>query len=177
MKATDFSRGDHLSMTIVDEAGTHTKDFYLHEVDEELVTYHPFDGTCPVVPFTDEFLDYADNNGGTITVIKRAADALPTEPGEYQDVSRQLILGAIAGTNFEEDVTEGISDKPWVLNEDGTWTSPAGETRGPEDNWLLVAGGFRFVPWDTRDMISELYKPEELGPDLVNVIALYNTLA
>jgi len=151
---TDFKRGDRIRATATDTDGsTHTKTFWLNEdADGTLVTYHPFDPFCPVVPF--EAVQAGNDGSLSFEVEVSAEDALPTEPGEYEDRFRYLAAERVRGTDeYNQAVADGtwLNDKPWVLEEDGGWTSPSGEHRGPEHAWELAVEGFEFLPWDRRD--------------------------
>lgn len=161
---TDFNykRGDHLKFTATDEDGRKgTKHIYLHQSEDgQLVTYNPFDPRCPVVPFNESFVQNFFDLGGTIEVYKTAEQAVPTEPGEYEDVARYFMTESVRGTEREIAVKalgEWYQETPWVLNEDGTWTSPDGSTQPADANWTLAVEGFLFVPWSERDTIPERF--------------------
>lgn len=158
---TDFKRGDHIRVT--SSHSENVKDMYLHETEDgTLVTYHPFDPFCPVVPFHD-LLAERDRLLGTdseeilsFDIIESAEDVLPTVPGQYEDVIRYLLyMNGVGDTEFQSN--------PWTLNADGVWTAPDGSTRPADDSWILAAEGFRFVPWDERDSIPEKYSLYDFG--------------
>ena len=157
--STEFKAGDRIRAT---NSGV-TKKFYLVEVEGVgLVTYHPYDPSCPNVPF-DTLLRSNEKVPDSLridyTLDLSVDDALPTTPGEYEDVARFLFF-----KNFPEEKGE-YSDNPWVLNEDGTWTSPDGDNSVPaSDNWMLAAEGFEFIPWSERDSIPETRNIGEFFP-------------
>lgn len=139
---TDFDKGDLIRITIKDEPEA-SRTIWLADNDGELITYDGRDPFAPMVP-----LDIILNDPELEVVLEVPfAEALPTVPGNYEDVVRKEDKEFLL-SQFEDYVLPESADKPWVLNEDGTWTSPDGETRGAEDNWLLAVHGFNFIPWD-----------------------------
>jgi hypothetical protein len=140
---SDFQRGDLIRVT--ETATAASKTIWLAEFEEEpgvLYTYHGLDPFAPVVPLSVIEAD----EGLYVELEKSVKDALPTQPGEYEDVLREQgkleLLELAPDYQFDED-----SRKPWVHNEDGSWTAPNGETRPADDAWLLVVNGFEFFPW------------------------------
>jgi hypothetical protein len=139
---TDFNRGDQIRITIKDEPEA-SRTIWLAENDGELITYDGTDPYAPQVPLSVVLED----DGLEVSLEVPFEDALPTVPGSYEDLVRFQDKEFLRSIDPDIDLGEHV-DLPWVLNEDGTWTSPDGETRSAEHNWLLVVNGFNFAPWD-----------------------------
>lgn len=141
---TTFNKGDLIRITIKDQPEA-SRTIWLAEDEDtsELFTYSGLDFFAPNVGLNvileDETLD--------VKLEVPFAEALPTVPGEYEDRTRLEDRDFLLTTDPNYDLPDEAF-KPWVLNEDGTWTSPDGETRPASDNWLLVVNGFDFIPWD-----------------------------
>lgn len=148
MRMPKYKQGDKIRIT--SKRNPHAfKTIWLIDVEEiGLVTYSGIDPTAPNVAL-DVLLKSEDYD---VTLEVALEDALPKVPGAYQDRIREdmITLFETVGIDIPADVL-AVKDKPWVLNEDGTWTSPTGETQPVEENWNLVVEGFDFFPWEERD--------------------------
>lgn len=164
---TEFNAGDRIRTSATSPEGMKvSKLLYLtkHPDNGELYTFHPFDSSCPVIDFNkllDDQAHLADDDPFKITfeLDRPVTDVVPTEPGDYEDVTRYFAHKA----GLADPADAELSEKPWTLNEDGSWTAPDGERQGPEDNWLFGALAFNFVPWAERDTIPARFDPFEYG--------------
>jgi hypothetical protein len=142
----EFNKGDKIRVT--DPESGASKTIWLAEDDEtgELFTYHGLD---PFAPNTE--LSALLASPYEVTLETPFSEALPTVPGEYEDRIRQAMK--VEALEFDPEFEfDEATYKPWVLEEDGTWTAPNGETRPADQNWLLAANGFDFIPWDEREV-------------------------
>jgi hypothetical protein len=147
---TDFVQGDKIRLTLKDEPEA-SRTIWLVEDPErgELFTYDGTDPFAPQVPLSVVL----DDEDIEIALETPFNEALPTVPGEYEDRIREEAKVDLRSIEPDFPFSEN-SFKPWVLNEDGTWTSPDGETRPATDNWLLVVHGFEFFPWEDASVRS-----------------------
>ncbi len=169
MSTIDFQAGDRIKVLFAGNA-EHPEPveriIYAAEFPDEpgvLYSYHPFDDTCPQVPLAE----LVQSDDLTLALDQSVNDALPTEPGEYEEVSRYISNKALEGTVFEDLLRENGEwhpDKPWILHENGEWEAPDGDRHPTSDSWHLAANAAEFVPWAERDQI-ELPNLDEDGED------------
>lgn len=139
-----FNKGDQIRLTLKDHPQASRTIWLAEDVETgELFTFSGVDFFAPQVP-----LEAVLSDPDVDVALEVPFDqALPTAPGEYEDrqrlEDREFLLENVPDIDLPQHVF-----KPWVLNEDGTWTSPDGETRPTSDNWLLVVNGMEFIPWD-----------------------------
>lgn len=167
---TEYNAGDRIeARTIGMDGEVVTKAFYLIEdEDGHLVTYHPFDPTCPQLHF-DEFVEeqasLPDDHEYKMwfEVDVPVAEALPTRAGDYEDVGRYLVSEILKRIGEWTDAEEELFQKPWTLGENGIWTAPDGGEQPEGTNWMLASEGFVFIPWSERESIPEWFSPKQFG--------------
>lgn len=146
---TNFKQGDEIRITSKETGASRTIWVVNHPDEEgELVTFNGTDDKAPVVPLK-AITDLPDEF--EVTLETAFEDALPTVPGEYFDEYTEKLVQLMESMGVDFNNNEySVFKNPWVLNEDGTWTSPSGDTAPIEDNYLLVVNGIKFVPREER---------------------------
>lgn len=161
-----YNVGDKLSVSteIDGEQVTRTVWVNEHETGRKVI-WNPFDSTCPIIPLS-EFDEPGEAEDFEFALLVAAEDALPTEPGEYEDVARYLVGKVVREYDYNMDEkTKNDMSKPWVLREDGVWVAPDEDAKvlgADEGMRQLAARGFHFVPWSERDNIEDNPELDEL---------------
>lgn len=139
---SNFVAGDKIRVTL--STGESVEAWLGYETEDfegELVI---FDGRDPFFPVTPLSALESDKDIVSIELVKAFADALPSEPGEYDCIVND------EDTSYTKFLTELGVDLPepevsrWTLSEDGTWTDEDGASKPASYNWLLVGHGYEF---------------------------------